>query len=130
MAKKRQNYGIKFPFTNNNENGVFIDLNTNIDEKIGSEIAHLILTPKGTRLKMPDFGTNLIRFIFNHNDNISWGDVESEIKEAVTTYISNASINEVKIIEDESNDNALILSVNFSVIKGASNENNIMLIRL
>ena len=130
MAKKRQYYGIKFPFTNNNENGFFIDLNSNIDEKIGSEIAHLILTPKGSRLKMPDFGTNLIRFIFNYNDNISWGDVESEIKEAVTTYISNASINEVKIIQDENNDNALILSVNFSVIKGASNENNIMLIKL
>lgn len=130
MAIKTQYYGIKFPFTVNNEDGLFIDLNNNIDEKVGSEIAHVILTPKGTRIMKPDFGTDLIKYLFNPNDNSTWGNVEEEIKENVSKYVPNASIDSVNVVKDEENDNAVYVDIKYSVKRGVTVENNRMVIKL
>lgn len=130
MAIKTQYYGIKFPFTVNNEDGLFIDLNNNIDEKVGSEIAHVILTPKGTRIMKPDFGTDLIKYLFNPNDNSTWGSVEEEIKENVSKYVPNASIDSVNVVKDEENDNAVYVDIKYGVKRGVTVENNRMVIKL
>ena len=63
MSNRRQFFNIKFPFVCENEDALFIDLNNDINEKVNSEIAHVILTPKGMRLRMPEFGTDLIKYI-------------------------------------------------------------------
>ena len=101
MGITKTYYGIKFPFTILNDRNVFIDLNNDLHEKVASEIAHVILTPKKTRLRMPDFGTDLIRFIFSPNDEISWTDIESEIYDSVNKYVPNASINKVDVYKNE-----------------------------
>ena len=123
MGSKKQYFGIKFPFTSNNENGFFIDLNETIDEKVGSEIAHLILTPKGTRIMMPNFGTNLIKYLFNPNDNETWGDVEEEIISCVNRYIPNVRINKVEVLKQENEENTIFIDVHFSVKLGETEEN-------
>ena len=69
---KKQYYGIKFPFTDRNMEGFFVDLNSTIQDKVASEIAHVILTPKGTRLRRPEFGTDLLKYVFEPNDDMSW----------------------------------------------------------
>ena len=130
MAKKTQYYGIKYPFTVNNEDGLFVDLNNDLRDKVGSEIAHVLLTPKGSRIMMPEFGTDLIKFIFNENNEENWDDVEDEIKEAVAKYVPNASINEINAVRDENDDNAVYIDVQYSVKRGLSTENNRMVIKL
>ena len=73
MATIRKQYqGIKFPFTANNLNGFFLDLNTDIDSKLASEIAHVLLTPKRSRIRKPDFGTDIIKYVFENNEEDSW----------------------------------------------------------
>ena len=64
MAGIKQYYGIKFPFTSNNLDGFFLDMNERVEDKIASEILHVILTPKRSRIRKPDFGTDLAKFIF------------------------------------------------------------------
>lgn len=130
MSYKKQYYGIKFPFTSNNEDGFFIDLNETMDEKVASEIAHLILTPKGTRIMNPNFGTNLIKYLFNPNDNESWSNVEDEIINSVNKYIPNTRIDKVTVLKQDNEEHNIFIDVRFLVKKGETEENNRMVIKL
>jgi phage baseplate assembly protein W len=130
MGVINKHYGIKFPFTIRNNDNVFLDLNNNLHEKVASEIAHVILTPKKTRLRMPDFGTDLIRYIFSPSDELSWGDIETEIRGSVNKYVPDGVLDKVEVFQSEGNDNTILLSVNFGVKKGNTVENNRMVIKL
>lgn len=130
MGVITKHYGIKFPFTIRNNDNVFLDLNNNLHEKIASEIAHVILTPKKTRLRMPDFGTDLIKYIFTPNDEMSWGDIESEIRESVNRYVPGGVLDKIEVYRSEGNDNTILLSINFGVKKGKTIEKNKMVIKI
>ena len=130
MGVINKHYGIKFPFTIRNNENVFLDLNNSLHEKVASEIAHVILTPKKTRLRMPDFGTDLIRYIFSPSDELSWGDIETEIRGVVNKYVPGGVLEKVEVFQSEDDDNTILLSVNFGVKKGNTIENNRMVIKL
>ncbi len=98
---KQQRYGIKFPINVSSDDMTLFDLNHTRAEQVKSEIIHLIFTPRGQRLRKPDFGTRLIQFIFNPNDNETWGDVVSEIKETVKMWIPDCNVTEVEVAEFE-----------------------------
>lgn len=130
MALKKRYYGIKFPFTSNNNEELFIDLNKNRNEKISSQIAHILLTPKGSRIRMPEFGTDLIKSIFSPNDEVSWDDVKEEIIKSVKMYLPEVLITDINIIKDENNDNMIYIGVNYSVTIGDFIEDNKMYIKI
>ena len=115
-----QYYGIKFPFTNDNEQGYALDLNSNIKEKTRSELLHLILTPKGQRLRNPDFGTNLIRFIYDQNDETTWKNVRAEIESAVEKYLPYVKLSQVEVAQDETNAFAVYVKLTFKFQQGNS----------
>lgn len=96
---KQQKYGIKFPITVVSDDKTLFDLNMNRVEQVKSELMHLIFTPKGQRLRKPDFGTRLIQFMFNPSDNETWGDVVSEIKETVKIWIPDCNVVDVEVAE-------------------------------
>ena len=127
---KKQYYGIKFPFTISKQDGFFVDLNSDLKDKVASEIAHVILTQKGTRLKMPDFGTDLIKYIFEPSDTLEWNTVESEIRRAVGQYVSNATIQSVEVKRDESEGHSIYLDIMYAIKKGNKEENNRSVIKL
>ena len=130
MAQIKQYFDIKFPFTSNNVEGFFVDLNETIADKVLSEILHVILTSKGTRLRMPDFGTDLISYIFEMNDEKEWPRVKSEIQECVSKYVPRVVINDVSVLRGEGEDNTLLLNLNYSVISGLTEENNELVVKL
>lgn len=125
---RKQYYGIRFPFTTNNLNGFFIDLNSDVDEKVASELAHLILTPKGTRYKKPDFGTDVIKFIFDDSDITTWNSVKSEVSAQVGKYIANCRLDDIEIQHPD--DNGIYLDIHYTVKKGINEINNRMGIKL
>ena len=100
MAKEKK-YGIKFPINVVSEDNTLFDLNKTRAEMIKSQIMHLIFTPKGQRLRNPNFGTRLIQFIFNPNDSTSFSDVVSEIKETISMWIPNCTIKDIDVAEAE-----------------------------
>lgn len=132
---KTQYYNIKFPFTANNNNNFFLDLNEDIEDKVASEIAHVILTPKRTRIRMPDFGTDLIKFIFEPNDTGSWDDIEEEVKNSVNKYVEGVTILKVDVLKninegEEENEENIILDIKYNINKGIRSENNRLLLKL
>lgn len=131
MANNRkQYYGIKFPFTANNVNGFFLDLNEELKDKVASEILHVILTPKRSRLRNPEFGTNLIKFIFDPNDEMTWDAVKDEAIEAVSKFVSNVELNDISVIFSETNSNTVYLDMSYTVKKGETEENNRLVVKI
>ena len=88
MDFRQKTIGINFPFQDSVK-GDFLDLTTYPEKEIKSNLIHLLLTRKGSRYFLPDFGTRLYQFIFDQNDNVTFGLIESEIRESVKKYIPN-----------------------------------------
>jgi len=95
-----QRYGITFPFTESSE-GFFLGLNKTPDSEVRSNLIHLILTLKGTRYFLPDFGTNLMRYIFEPMDAATKTSIDTEIRETVDKFIPNLTITKVEVMTAE-----------------------------
>ena len=91
-------YGINFPFRDS-FNGKYLDLSDNSDEEIRTDLIHLLLTRKGARYFLPDFGTRLYEYIFEPLDGPTFTDIEAEIKDSVEKFIPNLIINSISIFD-------------------------------
>jgi phage baseplate assembly protein W len=89
-------YGINFPFRNSFD-GKYLDLSDTSNEEIRTDLIHLLLTRKGARYFLPDFGTRLYEYIFEPLDGPTFSDIESEIRDSVSTYIPNLVLNSINV---------------------------------
>lgn len=110
--------GIKFPFNIQSIQKTFLDLDSTPQDAIKSSLMHLIFTPKGQRIRNPEFGTNLIQFIFSPNDAQTWGEVKTEIQQAVTRFIPNTTLNNIEVYEVDDG-RGLIASIEYTVKDGS-----------
>lgn len=91
-------YGIDYPFRESLK-GNFIKITETPEEEIRANLLHLILTRRGTRYYLPDFGTRLYEYIFEPNDAITFGLVEDEIRTTVKKYIPNLNIRSITVTD-------------------------------
>lgn len=117
MARE-QLYGIKYPFTNESWRKSYVDLNDTEEDKIKSEIMHVIFTPKGQRLRMPDFGSDLIKYIYEPNDSDTWTNMKNDIRQQISAYVPNVSFRDISVYQDENNEHALFAIITYSVKHG------------
>ena len=116
MAKE-QKYGIKFPINVVSEDKTLFDLNKTRAEMIKSQIMHLIFTPKGQRLRMPNYGTDLIKYIFEPNDSDAWEAIKGEIRDSVSAWIDGVTLNDIQVMASESG-NEIYVRIDYSVKDG------------
>ena len=122
---KTQKYGIKFPI-NINDDGTFFALDKTEEASIKSEIMHLIFTPIGQRLRKPLFGSKLISYIFEPQDDITWSSVQSEIKRMVSENIPGCSIDSMQVY-DIDDGRGIVVSLKYSVANnGEAKEYDLM----
>lgn len=113
-----QKYGIKYPFTSENDEGTYIDLNNTLGEGVKSQVLHVIFTPKGQKLRDPDFGTNLIKYIFGPSDSLTLNDVKTEITSQINKYVPSVEFRDISIYNSETSDNGIIVMVEYGVKRG------------
>jgi hypothetical protein len=89
-------YGVNFPFRTNPK-GYYFSLSETEDEEIRSSLLHLILTRKGSRYFLPNFGTRIYEFIFDPMDGDTFEGIKSDIQEQVETFIPNLTINNITV---------------------------------
>jgi phage baseplate assembly protein W len=89
-------YGINFPFRQS-INGKYLSLSESTDEEIRSNLIHLLLTRKGYRYYLPDFGTRLYEYIFEPLDGPTFSEIEAEIREAAGVYLPGIRITNISI---------------------------------
>ena len=89
-----------------------------------------LITPKGQRYRMPDFGTNLIKYIFEPNDESTWIGVKNEIKEQVSKYLPKVSFKDISFYKDEKNENRVFADISYTIMKGMTEEEDNIHIRV
>ena len=96
-------YWINFPF-NDSYFGDYLSLSQTNDEEIRSNLIHLLLTRKGTRYYLPDFGTRLYEYLFEPLDGPTFSQIEAEIRSSVEEYIPGLRINNISITQASEED--------------------------
>ena len=115
MADKRY-INIDFPFRDS-ENGFYFKLNSTDKDAIRSDLLHLLLTNKGERLYLPDFGSDLRKYIFEPNDNITHDDIRNNLNETIKKYIPNLFVNDITFRNDEIQE-LIIVELKYTVTEG------------
>lgn len=113
---------IKFPLSDDKiKNGLF-ELNNVTKDALVSNLMLLLMTERGERYYLPEYGVNLRRYIFEPNDGVTQSDIEEEIKNNVKRFIPQLTISQVQIFtnQDEEandtdiNDNQVLVLVDFT----------------
>lgn len=97
MAIRNKTFGINFPFDDSTD-GQYISLTKTPEQEIKSSLIHLILTKKGSRYYLPEFGTNLYQYLFEIIDDILIKKIQDEIIDACEKFLPNLEINNVNVI--------------------------------
>ena len=97
-------YGINFPFRDSRK-GDYLALTEFEAQEIKADLIHLILTRKGSRYYLPEFGTRIYEFIFEPYDGLTFDAIESDIRDAVGQFMPELLLNNITIepadIQDE-----------------------------
>lgn len=89
-------YGINFPFRDS-VTGDYLSLTNTANQEIRANLINLLLTRKGARYFLPDFGTRLYEFLFEPFDGLTFDAIESDIRDNVEKYIPNLILNSITI---------------------------------
>ena len=113
-----QCFGIKYPFTSDNLDEMFLDLNETYEDSVKSKMLHVIFTPKGSRLRMPDFGTNLVQYIFEPNDGDTLSNIKSEITIQVGKYVPGVRFDDISVVRDDKDERGTVVILYYTIQKG------------
>lgn len=118
MANRQ--FGVKYPFIRESREKTYVDMNPSQDDSVKSRVLHTILTPRGQRVRMPNFGTNLIKFIFSPNDELTYAGIRDEITSVLSRYVPEVSFNDITITKPNDDDNSVIIVIKYDAHKGES----------
>lgn len=111
-------YGINFPFRDSRK-GDYLELTEFERDEIRAALLHLILTRRGSRYYLPDFGTRIYEFLFEPLDGLTFDALQSDIRDSINRYMPNLIVNNITIepasIEDESPVGPTTVAVNEGV---------------
>ena len=113
-----RHFGIKYPFTRESGERTYVDVNNSQEDSVKSRVIHTILTPKGQRLRKPDFGTNLINFIFAPNDELTMNSIRDEITASISRYVPEVIFKDISITKPNDNDNSIVVVIEYDTQKG------------
>ena len=116
MADGRKR-NINFPFKDSNV-GDYIEMTEVSGDALKSNLLHLLLTNKGERLYLPDFGSDLRKFIFEPNDKITHDEIKDHINQSVKQYFSQVEITNISF-ENIENEQVIRVIISFTITEGA-----------
>jgi phage baseplate assembly protein W len=94
-------------------------MNQDAKRAIKADLTHLLLTNKGERLYLPDFGANLRQYLFEPNDDISANAIRNEINEAIKKFIPNLNVTQLTVTKSENNEYAVVVRIDYLVTVSA-----------
>lgn len=114
---------IKFPIVDDPNKNTYLKMNQITKDAFSSDLLFLLLTERGERYYHPEFGTNLLKFIFEPSDSITSQDIEKQIKDTVSLYIPNLTINNVTFNRPDNSEVTLNVHVEFTYSEDSFSEN-------
>jgi len=89
-SKGNKTYGFKFPF-GDLESGTFLKKSSEL-EVVKSGIIQLLATSRGERVMLPNFGTNLKKYLMEPLDQALLNQIRREVSESIYKYATNVNI--------------------------------------
>lgn len=126
----KQFYGIKYPFSRESNRLTFVDINETNAEGVRSMLLHIIFTPKGQRIRQPEFGTNLINFIFDQNDELTWDGIKEEIRTQISRFLPQVKFNDISIQHNENEEHSIYVEIDYSIEENGKITENKTLVKL
>lgn len=104
--------GISFPFRRSSTS---VPARATDNELIRQSLVQIVSTSKGERVMRPDFGTNVINYIFDNNDDLLVELIRSDLFSAVGRYEPRVILTDVQVVRsDETVDVTLLYVVTFT----------------
>lgn len=121
-------YGIKYPFSSDNDDEIYMDLDETYKDSIKSKVLHVLFTPKGQRLRDPNFGTDLIKYIFEPADDNTFNRLKESIREDIKRYVPGVEFEDMSIYYND--DNSRVIVIHYSVTKGNTIEKSSVAVKI
>jgi phage baseplate assembly protein W len=122
---------IKFPIEDDPINNFLFRRNNTTKEALLSNLNLLLLTNRWERYFNPLYGTDLLRYVFEQNDDIVRNEIENEIKQTVNRYIPKLVINRIDFAQpDEKSENSLDILINFTYNDDVFSETDVLTIKI
>jgi len=123
MAQKKY-INIDFPFVDSKE-GFYFNLTQTDQAAVRADLLHLLLTNKGERLYMPDFGSDLKKYIFEPNDSITHSEIKDNLNETIKKYLPNLVIDSIEFKNNEIEE-LIIVEVRYTVTEGTFTSSDVI----
>jgi len=120
---------INYPFKDS-QKGFFLDLNDEDNQAIKADLLHLILTRRGQRLYKPDFGTDLLKFIFEPEDGMTLNGIKEEIVNVVKAYLPQLQIDEFSVEESDEDIYAAVVTIKYTVTDAVFSSSDVVVIKI
>ncbi len=120
---------INYPFKDSKK-GFFLDLTEQDNQAIKADLMHLILTRRGQRLYNPEFGTDLLRFIFEPNDALTQEGIKEEIRTVVKRFLPNLKITQLDINESPESEYAAVVTMGYTISDGVFESSDMLIINI
>jgi phage baseplate assembly protein W len=91
-------FGLNYPIGKNKSSGGFFQ-KTSGYETIKASITQLLLTERGERVMLPNFGCSLKRYLFRPLDSMLFVQIKDEIVDSITSYTKDVKILKVAVFE-------------------------------
>jgi len=119
--------GLNFPFKDS-EKGFYLDMTTTDAEEIRASLMFLLLTNKGERFMMPEFGSDLLKYVFEPNDSRTISDLKESINVTVGKFIPNIEINDIIIENSTLSDQLITIRIEYTVTDGVYSQSDTLII--
>lgn len=103
--------GIKLPLTS--ASNTFFALNYTTFDQLKTNFKNLMLTEKGERYMLPDYGAGLRKFLFTQSDESLYSSIEEHIKGTTAKWMPQIEIISVDIAQDNRNENMISIAIKF-----------------
>jgi len=124
MSIRKKTIGVSFPFQDSQE-GDYLKLTKSASEEVKSNFVHLLMTTKGQRYFLPQFGTNLRQYLFEPQSTENDNDIRDEINVATEEFMPNVKIKNINIKHYGSEDGLaenkkyrIVISIDYRVMSG------------
>lgn len=94
-SQRKHIYGLQYPLGSSENGGVF-SKSSGI-QMIKNSVEQLLLTEKGERIMLPNYGCNLRRFLFQPLDEATFRGIREEIENSFRNYIVGATIQKLQV---------------------------------
>jgi phage baseplate assembly protein W len=93
--KSTKNYGFKFPISDPAQGG-YLKKSSEVD-LVKSQLRQLLLTSRGERVMLPNYGTNLKNYIMEPLDQSTLSSIRREVLESFSSYATNVNVNKIQV---------------------------------